>query len=274
MQKIVLTEEDLKKEKIFKETRWNGYTLYFFKQDYILKQNENLNDNDLKTLEYLDEERANLNLIEELLIPEALAVYKGKEVGSITKKGYLETLHDLVKEKASWDLKITLLKNLGLVLQKLETLRKEENRLTDFFLGDLHSENILIKKDTQKIQICDLDSAKIKTNEPPLTKYFAYLYKDLIAFPKYTYQKPYQIIPNEESDLFAYIIIIMEVLFEKNIFELSPNQYFPFLSKLHSLGLPKPLVTIFKNIYSNNPNQNPFPYLEDIPKKLERSMIK
>lgn len=270
MKRVFLKKTDLEEEKILREKRWNGNRLFFYRQDYILKYNKDLTKNDIKTLKYIDEEQSALSTIKELLIPEKIAIYRFKKVGSIAKRGYLDTLKQ--KEMFSFEEQIMILRNLGEVLQKLEMLRKKEKGLKDFAIGDLQPENILVEKESKKIQICDLDSVKIKDNEPYLTKYFSGpIYTRISDLnEKYPYASWGKIIPNQDSDYFAYIIMIFEVLFSEKITILSRREYDTLLEELLKNGLPKPLFEIFSKVYTKEKNENPYSYLEYIPSKLEK----
>lgn len=165
------------------------------------------------------------------------------------------------------------MKNIGHVLEKLEYMRKEENKLQTFFIGDLHEENILVNKETKKIQICDIDSCKIGNNQPFRTKYsflkaYYYVFKHLNK--KYPFNSNNIFIPNEDFDLYCYIVIILNTLFHINVLCLDVTDYFKQIYSLKEQGLPRPLFQIFLNIYSPAKNENPYRYLDAIPESFER----
>jgi len=275
MKEIILNDTDFSKAKM---AAFDSREALFFEyqNNYLIKYFLDFTENKMKTLFYLDEYRSVLKQNFPFLIPEAIGVLNGNAKACIIEMGYPNKLASL-NSQDSFDLKIILLKQIGVILETLESLRKNENILCDFFIGDLHDGNILIDKEKQLIQICDLDSCKIKDNLPFLVKYFSSLYPEHYLKhclkQKYCYQNGF-LVPNQESDLLCYIIIIFKVLFEVDICTFSIQEYYSYLEKLVRNQLPIPLYQMFQNIYSLEPTLNHYQYLDDLPVSLERKIKK
>lgn len=156
----------------------------------------------------------------------------------------------------------------------MESIRHKEGKLQNFFIGDLQEKNILVDKNTKKIQLCDIDSCKIGDNIPFCARYsflksYSYVSRNLqVKYPMYNTL----FIPNKNFELYCYIVIIFNTLFHINIRVLTVPEYYQILYSLKRLGLPEPLFQIFINIYSLADNQNPYSFLDKIPTSLERKL--
>ncbi len=169
-----------------------------------------------------------------------------------------------------------VLQNLGKLLEKLSKLREQNSILATFFIGDLQEKNVLIDRTTKKIQIIDLDSCKIKTNKPFPTKYLEFIY--CFNYVKQNLHKKYIIkgdtcIPNESSDLYCYILIILKQLFHIDITYLSIEQFYKEMYKIKET-MPEELWTILINIYNIPYNKNPYKLLDTIEEVKEKTLKK
>lgn len=165
-------------------------------------------------------------------------------------------------------IKIDLLKQLSQVLSKMKDIRSYTN-LKDFYIGDIHEENIMVDKD-MKIKIIDLDSCKIGGNIAIPTRYLQSLKRKGIINDKYVIDENNSdiILPNEQTDYYCLIVLLLNTLYLGNtlnmknprlkykITQLNIDEYYTYLNYLKSIGFSKELIKCFENIYTNKPNIN------------------
>ena len=206
--------------------------------------------------------------IEEIVFPDKLAIYN-KEIIGITMKLINGVNLDYILSNSNYTptFKKELLIQVGQILNKLKSVRIYNN-IKDFFIGDLHEGNFVYNFDTKEINVVDMDSCKINGNKPFPSKYLyrskiikelSHKYKttDNIYFPEY--------IPDENTDYFCYIMMILNYLSGTVIEKMNYNEYYTYLDYLNSLGYNLELLTIFENVYSNKDNTNPVDYLDTLP---------
>lgn len=232
-----------------------------------------VNENKAYTLREIENQEEDLRLVQELLLFKKIVIVDSKIKGILLEKGYSFNLHELQSE--SFNELIPILQNVGRLLEELRYIREKEKKLETFFIGDLQEENILVDKETKKIQICDLDSCKIGDNKPFRAKYsfcrtFYHVFQNLEK--KYPLSPITSFIPNHNFELYCYIATIMNVLFHIEIQFMDVPNYFKWLHFMKEQGFPEPLFEIFLNIYSPKDNVNPYPYLDAIPNRLERNL--
>lgn len=277
MERVQIREDALAKLPLYYKTRTNEAILYLY-ENQILKQFYYISKNKLNTIYELEKREKEIEEVKELLLFKKIVVDYYKVLGVLMEKGYESNFkHYCTLKTTSYNDCIVVLKNIGLVLEKLSSLRRQ-GILTDFFIGDLHESNILVGENNQ-IQICDLDSCKIGKNIPFLTKYLQFLktYLEVKKGLQHKYPFYYDLcIPNENSDLYSYCVMILKVLFHVDITKLSSSAFYETLYSLKEQGLPEPLYQTFLNLYSPKDNENPYRYLEDLPnsfEKIDKSMI-
>ena len=206
--------------------------------------------------------------IEEIVFPDKLAIYN-KEIIGITMKLINGVNLDYILSNSNYTptFKKELLIQVGQILNKLKSVRTYNN-IKDFFIGDLHEGNFVYNFDSKEINVIDMDSCKINGNKPFPSKYLyrskiikelSHKYKttDNIYFPEY--------IPDENTDYFCYIMMILNYLSGTEIEKMNYNEYYTYLDYLNSLGYNLELLTIFENVYSNKDNTNPVDYLDTLP---------
>ncbi len=272
MERLQMKEETLAQLPLYYKKRTNEAILYRF-ENQIIKHFYYISENKINTLYELEKREKEFEQVKELLLFQKIVVDYYTILGILMEKGYEINFQNYCKlQTTSYNDHIVVLKNIGLVLKKLSILRKQEGILTDFFIGDLHESNILVGKN-HEIQICDLDSCKIGNNNPFLTKYLQFLKTYLEVTQRLQHKYPfyhYLCIPNENSDLYCYCVMIFKTLFKVDITKLSSNAFYQTLYSLKEQGLPEPLYQIFLNLYSPKENENPYLYLEDIPTNFEK----
>lgn len=246
------------------KNRWN-------KEKKLLKELYQLNDktfsNKLLTISTLINYKHKLSC-DELVLPEKLAVV-GSQVMGFTMP-YIESisLYDALKSDIPTKEKIEYLKGVGSILRKLEDIRKYSG-FGEIYLGDIHEKNFIIDKD-RKVKAIDLDSAKIKNNQPFPSRYL-YTSSGIGNFPSKYPSTEYGInIANEDSDLYCYITLILNFISGIDTSKLSLKEFYNYIQFLSDKGISKEFLDTVEIVYSNKKNENPDIYLDELPKCLEK----
>lgn len=221
----------------------------------------------------------NKSLIPEFIYPEEIIDigWKTQYISSLYHPSItLKTL--LADSNISEDKKITYLKLVGDVLNRIKLLRASiENH--DFAINDLHSDNILIGKKDGELRFCDLDACKIAGSEVFPSMYLTLYYKYLIKHPKkystVSSMESDMIYPNENSDIFCYIMMIIMHLYSNfGDRHISEQRYFDFLTFLKSIGVDSELIDIFSKVYTDDDNVNPFEVIESLKVFINNPKVK
>ena len=252
------------------------YYLYFkrgyLKQTYLLKKlfqdKGEVFSNKLYTINTLIDNKDEINM-EELIIPESLGLVDNEIVGPIMPYIPNINLGYILNSQYDFPLKqkIKYLKEVGLILEKLKMVR-EYTKVKDIYLNDIHENNFILNKQTGKINVVDLDSAKIGHNLPS-SAYF------LSLSGLHTYSSKYQEANfdhfaggfyevNENTDIYCYIMMILQFCYRDNIVNMTPEEFYNYLEYMASLGISKELIDIISSILINKDNQNPYEYLDEI----------
>ena len=220
-----------------------------------------------------------LNHYKELLpksfvVPEKIISVNGKMMGCFEK--YIEgnnLLSILNDPKIELSVKIFFLRQIGQILEELKYIRMNTD-LKDVFINDLHAGNFIVN-DKLELRVIDLDSCKICDNKPFPSKYllpnkmlqFSNKYK---FFDKkedsdkeeYEYRRELgYIVSDENSDLYCYIITIMNFLYKDDVNKLTIDEFYRYLIYLVSIGIDQNLINSFERILLNCENINPMDYL-------------
>ena len=145
----------------------------------------------------------------------------------------------------------------------------KKNLINDFYLNDIHESNFIVNPYKKTITAVDLDSSRVcsKAN-------FASRYLTPLALLNNVKDK-YKIIEDNSSslgyveadsntDLYCYIIMILNYLYGENINNLNLEDFYNYLTYLEKIGINKELIEIFKNIVSNKDNENPYDLLDTL----------
>lgn len=273
MQKIQLSREEILKYPTFVSGKSNEAIIKEFNNTELIKLFHYYSEYKIETLEEIEKERKNFSLIKELLIHKAVITSDDIIIAILIDKGYPMTFRRFLKESPSFEQVITILKNIGKLLETLKHIREEEQKLTSFFIGDLHEGNILVNPESLEIQIIDLDSCKIGNNHPFLTKYLQFLKTYQYIKTDLSYKYPsnrHNVSPNENTDLYCYCVMILKNLFGIDITKLDITEFYEQLYNLKIQGLPLPLYQSFLDLYRNTENKNPYKLLDDIPSSFEK----
>lgn len=234
----------------------------------LFKEYNNISD------EYFCKKLYNLNIliqyrellkekIPELVTFDSLAIVGGEIKGAIMP--FIENSTNLelfLKDnRNSLDDKLKYLKKIGEILEKLKHI---EGFPYKFFLSDLHEANFIIDSN-RNLRVCDLDSACFSNSIYFNSKYL-FLNPIIDDFPiKYKSDDNNINIPSRNTDIFCYITILLNTLSRTNFTNVSIQQFYSYMNYLEDLHFPLDLLNCIEKIYRNCDNENPLPYLENIP---------
>ena len=209
--------------------------------------------------------------IEELIIPDYVVVVDGKIAGFamplIEKHKNLGRL--LNDENLSLEIKLPYLEKLGEIINKVQRVEDESFKMQ---FGDLNEFNFIIDKDEQ-VKSVDLDSAYLGQDEPANMSYYLLKNKYIIDLKdKYKTTSNGIVIPNDNSDLYCYNMILLNTLAKEDIFKKDIPTYYMYLNHLKDVGVDKELIKIFDKIYLPVRNENPTKLLETLNPKLEKEI--
>lgn len=262
---IINTEADLY------ELMYKG-KLRVFKKLYLL--NGAVFANKLYTLEMLDDNKEFLP--DNFVIPNYLGVVNGKIVGCAEDLVEGTNLEKILNDsKINTSDQIDYLRRIGEVLEKLKYIRSD-TPLDNIYLNDLHAGNFVITHDN-KLKVVDLDSTKICDNKPFPSRYLLpntllknsnkyIVFKDgAKEYKDKSYVKDLGYIDaNEESDLYCYIITILNYLYKENVHRMEIDEFYDYLNYLDYIGMNDELISMFERIILNCNNKNPKELLETI----------
>lgn len=215
--------------------------------------------NKLYTIEALNSNKENIP--SNFIVPEVL-VSINKQIEAFTMK-YIKgiNLSIILKEPTiTYEEKINYLKSIGIILEQMKNIRKY-TELKDFYIGDIHEDNFLVDTEKQEIFVADLDSCKIADNKSFPGRYLTTTSlldePDRIADYKVT----------EETDIYCYIIMILNYLYDGRVDRLSIEEFYRFINYLDDIEVNKELIESFEKIVVGAPNVNPVNYLDTLSSK-------
>lgn len=225
-------------------------------------------DNKLKTIESLDKFKDIIN-IKEIVFPEKLVKVDGQIVGYLMELVPSVTLeYALSSIQVSTERKIKYFEQIGEILEKMEYIRKYTS-LKNFYLNDIHENNFIVDINSDSIRVVDIDSCKINNNIS-LTIGSRYYQANTIIneIPKYKHNEEFaygtNFIPSRDTDLYCYIIMILNFFYGGEIEKLSLEELYDYFDYLYQIGVDQNLIDIFKKILSNSPNENPYKLLKGL----------
>lgn len=209
--------------------------------------------------------------ISELIIPDTVVIVDGKICGFAmplieNHKNVGKLIND---DEISLQNKLPYLIKIGEIISKVQRVNNETFRMQ---FCDLNEFNFIINKE-DKVQSIDLDSAFIGQDEPFNNAYYL-LKNEYLSHVKEKYRilPNGSVIPNDDSDLYCYNMIILNTLAKEDIFKKDLDTYYAYLNHLKDVGIDKELIKVFQNIYLPKPNTNPKEILENINTNLEQEM--
>lgn len=219
--------------------------------------------NKLYTIEALNANKDSMP--SNFVLPESL-VSINKKIEAFTMK-YIKGINLSVilnNPDITYEEKIHYLKSIGRILEQMQNIRKYTN-LNNFYLGDIHEDNFLVKRDKQEIYIVDLDSCKIAGNKSFPGRYLTN--SSLIKYNNTKYQTlsqtddlaDYKI--DENTDIYCYIIMILNYLYDGRVDRLSLDKFYDFIN------VNIELIECFNKIVVGGNNINPCNYLDTLTPK-------
>jgi len=208
--------------------------------------------------------------INELVMPEKLLIVDNKVVGFSMPYIPNENLYTKLNNiNVPNETKIRYLKEIGKIFEQMATKKKYGN-IDRFFLGDVHEQNFIVDSATDKIKIVDLDSCVIGTSQPFPIKMFSRntAIKDL---PIKYHTNGLIVVPDENTDLYCYNIMILNYISKSKINNLNIGEYYSYLEYLDDLGFDHSLISNFNNLYLGCKNENPVNLIESIPNDLSKA---
>lgn len=213
-------------------------------------------------------EKIDVDKIDELILPESLFSIDGVVCGYMMP--YIESINlktIMVDKNIDIHIKVEYLKKIGLLLEKMQTIRKYTN-VKDMYLNDIHESNFIIDKKTKKLYLVDMDSVKIGTNVPSIAKYLSPFSKinEVSKYQRYPKEDGSFIIPDQNTEIYCYIIMIFNLFFGTNVGNLSMGEFYNYLEYLAKIGVDSEFLKKVSYIYSGHDNVNPYNYLDDFTK--------
>lgn len=161
-------------------------------------------------------------------------------------------------------LKIKLLKEVGNILKKTDFIRMYSG-LNDFYLNDIHEYNFMIDNNN-KLYVIDIDGCKLSSLFLFPSRYLSE--NSLSRFcSKYLidgYKNGSYINPDRNSDIYCYIIMILNFLYGSNVSKFSLEEFYSYLDYLSYIGVSNDLLNCMKKIVINGDNINPCEYLDSL----------
>ena len=226
------------------------------------------NDNVIYTIEELDN---NSDILpQEFCIPDYL-VETEEGIRAFATPEILNSLGlDIVLSSPDFTHKekINYLKEFGTLLRNCDELRKVK-KMRSFAIGDIQEENILVEPKTKKIHVIDMDTCRICNGCSSQAKFLTPYSLASNVPRKYRVRGNFCYIEtSKESDLFCYIIMILNYLAGENISNINLNDFYSYLDRLDYIGINPELLSIFYGIVQNKENKNPDYLLESIDEKI------
>lgn len=225
--------------------------------------------NKLYTIEALNSNKDNIP--SNFIVPEVL-VSINKQIEAFTMKYIKGTNLSIILNEPTitYEEKINYLKSIGNILEQMKNIRKY-TELKDFYIGDIHEDNFLVDTEKQEIFVADLDSCKIADNKSFPGRYLTTA--SLLRYNEIKYSlldEPDRIADykvTEETDIYCYIIMILNYLYDGRVDRLSIEEFYRFINYLDNIEVNKELIESFEKIVVGAPNVNPVNYLDTLSSK-------
>lgn len=225
--------------------------------------------NKLYTIEALNSNKDNIP--SNFIVPEVL-VSINKQIEAFTMKYIKGTNLSIILNEPTitYEEKINYLKSIGNILEQMKNIRKY-TELKDFYIGDIHEDNFLVDTEKQEIFVADLDSCKIADNKSFPGRYLTTA--SLLRYNEIKYSlldEPDRIADykvTEETDIYCYIIMILNYLYDGRVDRLSIEEFYRFINYLDDIEVNKELIESFEKIVVGAQNVNPVNYLDTLSSK-------
>ena len=256
----------MKISKYISNTEGKIYDFRYRNEDKVIKALYTLDGpnfaNKLYTIEMLDYNRKYLPT--SFLIPDSLCTVNGEVIGPVMTKFNGLNLSDVLRNpNIGFEEKKYYLIKIGELLEQLKNIRTY-TPLNDIYINDLHAGNFIVDLNKRELKVLDLDSCKISDNK--VTNIIGGTLIDYVDKYKKSLDSEYfiELIPDENSDLFRYNLMLLNYLFDDRILSLKIDGFYEYLNYLENIGIDKHLINSFSKILDNCDNENPMYYLESL----------
>lgn len=217
--------------------------------------------NKLYTIEELDKLKKYID-IPELIFPDTLVKTNDTIIGFTMPYINGETLDEILKsDKYPEEEKINYLKQVGIILEKMEYIRNN-SKFNNFYLNDIHAGNFMLDKTTNQIKVIDLDSSKIGNNEVKCSKYLN-PFGAASYVPKYLDENnKFKISYNTE--LYCYIMMVLNYISDNKVSNLNVQDYYRYLEYLKDQRISNKLLERLSYVYMNIDNENIYREIKEL----------
>lgn len=154
--------------------------------------------------------------------------------------------------------KIGLLKELGKLLQRIHQV----NPTLNLAFGDVHGDNFMCSG--EKLYAVDTDCMKIHHNKARAS-YYIRLNSWINEISKYELDDSDFVDISKDTDIFCFIMMILDVIANEKIYLLTLDEYKRYLDYLNTLGFDTNLLNAFASVFNPNiSNINPTIYLDSV----------
>lgn len=247
---LSLSKKNISCESILYVYNNNLLIKYYYERNGLYSSNKKL------TAYYLDCVRELLT--KNFCLPEDIVKVDNKFVGLLLPKINGYTLRDILDNpNIHFKKKLTLLAKVGEELNKMDSLR-ENKRLKNFYIGDLHSSNCMVD-DKDEIVFIDLDSCRIGNNVTSPSLYLATSFFIKSMAEKYP-NSPHNDLTNVDrnTDLLCYNMMILEFISGTKMIGESKKKFNQYILDIEKLDIEPKLINSFKRITSVLDNVNPY----------------
>lgn len=283
MERLYFNSEQLDKFSLMSVSGFNNEARIYRYEDYVLKYfNIEIDryNKEMLLLEF-DKNRQDIVLnLPEIVMPEFLFYFKNIFRGYLMQFIEGRTLKSVLRDDSvSFDKKRECLVKLGEFLEKLDNVRKNNSKLSTLYLNDLHANNVMVTPEGG-IRILETDSMRFNNVGNFSAYYLEVPYGSELLDLKNKYDIHYdsfllsegieyeEMRANRESDMYCYIMMILEFICGEDIHEKSYVNYKNNINSLLKKGLPVELFEIFMNIYSEQENVNPYKLLYKLENRI------
>lgn len=283
MERLYFNSEQLDKISLMSVSGFNNEARIYRYEDYVLKYFNIEIDRYTKEMLLLefDKNRQDIVLnLPEIVMPEFLFYFKNIFRGYLMQFIEGRTLKSVLRDDSiSFDKKRECLVKLGEFLEKIDNVRKNNSKLSTLYLNDLHANNVMVTPEGG-IRILETDSMRFNNVGNFSAYYLEVPYGSELLDLKNKYDIHYdsfllsegieyeEMRANRESDMYCYIMMILEFICGEDIHEKSYVNYKNNINSLLKKGLPVELFEIFMNIYSEQENVNPYKLLYKLENRI------
>ena len=179
-------------------------------------------------------------------------------IGEILPRVYGETAGIAIYDKeVPFNAKIRILENIGKILYKIQYSNPKFNAC----FSDVHLDNFIVLNN----DVLAIDSSSMKIYDSKGIVNF-YLYQlGTMDIAKYNIDSYGDIIPDKNTDIYCYIMMILKFLSGSDLYILDVDHYNEYLNRLIDNGFDSSLIHSFSSIYDEKiDNINPLIYLNTL----------